>query len=52
MIGIPNIKYCGNFSREIKAGDDNYDNISMYKPNDYFLLAENRNKFIKSVEKM
>lgn len=52
MIGIPNIKYCGNYSKEIQAEDCMFDNITMYKPNDFFLLSENRNKFIKACERM
>lgn len=52
MIGIPNIKYCGNYVKEIQASDCAFDNISMYKTNDYFITAENRNKFIKSCERM
>ena len=50
MIGIPNIKYCGNYSKEMQAYDCKYENISFYKPNDFFLTSENRNKFIKACE--
>ena len=50
MIGIPNITYCGNYSKEVQASDCDYSNISFYKPNDFFLTAENRTKFIKACE--
>ena len=52
MIGIPNIKYIGNYEKEIQAEDDAFDNIVLYKPIDFFVMADNRNKFVKSCEKM
>ena len=52
MIGIPNIKYIGNYQKEVQAEDCAFENIVMYKPSDFFIMSENRNKFIKACEKM
>ena len=50
MSSLPNIKYAGDFCKEISAADNKYASISFYKPREYFALSENYTEFIKAVE--
>lgn len=50
MGALPNIKYAGDFCKEISAKDNKYENISFYKPLEYFGTTENYTKFVKACE--
>ena len=51
MSSLPNIKYAGDFCKEVSAKDNKYENITFYKPLEYFSTTENYTKFVKACEK-